>query len=52
MMSLAGPSADAVDLMPSSGEPQWHLVNAPSLLIDGMLASPVVAATHQMRAEP
>lgn len=50
MMSLAGPSADTVGLLPSSGEPQWHLVGAPSLLIDGMLASPCSEAHNQTRA--
>ena len=44
MMSLAGRSVDASALLPSSGEPQWVIVGQPSLLIDGMLASPVAAA--------
>lgn len=50
MMSLAGTSADAGVLLPSNGEPQWQLVGQPSLLIDGMLATPVAPAHTQSLA--
>lgn len=50
MISLAGTSADAGVLLPSDGEPQWQVVGQPSLLIDGMLATPVAPAHTQSRA--